>query len=140
MENVRGNTKITLMPSGKVEKRQRVVTTWRCLVCKTDYGSRSRAESCARMRVEPRLFKKGDRVTWNEPAVCQDTGRGREFRIKATVVKVTAPAAPDEEYNLKWLAGRLTSIHVRQYEVSFKCLCGKKRSMLLYAPEMKKRR
>ena len=133
------NVRVTAMPGGKVQKRQRVVTTWRCSVCGTDYNALKSADRCAAMPVEPRFFKKGDRVTWRSSATCDHgRNRNRSFRLKGTVVRIRKPEPPDEEYNNKWLRGALTGKHVRMYEISFPCFCKKPRSILLYAAEMEK--
>lgn len=121
---------------GNVTRRKRVVTEFICGRCFTKHSTFSRAQKCAAMPVEPQQFAKGDRVTWREPAMCDRSTRS--FRIKATVVGVRRPEPPDEEYNLKWLGGKLTGKHVRQYEVAFSCSCGRARTMLLYAAEMKR--
>ncbi len=119
---------------GKVIRQRRVVTEFICSKCNSKYHTLFRAQKCSAMPVEPRRFAKGDHVTWLEPATC-DQGQ-RPFRIKATVFRVTKPAPMDEEYTNKWLGGELAGMHVRQYEVAFRCLCGNVRTMLLYAAEM----
>lgn len=120
---------------GKVIRQRRVVTEFICSKCNTPYHTLGGAQKCSAMPIEPRRFAKGDNVTSLEPAVC-DHGN-RPFHLTATVFRVTKPAPPDEEYSKKWLDGKLTGMHVRQYEVAFRCLCGQTRSMLLYSAEMR---
>lgn len=116
--------------------RQYITDEYACSTCSTTYATLKKARACVAMGVEKPKFKVGDRVTWREPVVCTHrSGRGRAFRIRATVVRVHRPEPMDEEYCNKWLEGACRKMHVRMLEVAFPCACGRKRSMLLYGAE-----
>jgi ribosomal protein L35AE/L33A len=67
------------------------------------------------MPVEEREFKVSDKVTWRERRTCQTVNRN--YFLEGRIVKILGPEAVDEEYNIKWLNGKLFGKHVFLYNV-----------------------
>lgn len=114
---------------------ERTTTSYQCEKCKTKYGSLKRALKCEAMPVEKKSFEVDDQVSWREQNTC--SAYGKNYRLKGKIKKIIGPILPDEEYNLKWLQGRLAGLHVFQYEVYWKCkYCHQPNSGLFYGIEL----
>lgn len=113
---------------------KRTVVMYQCDKCKTKYRSSSRARKCELMPVEKKLFRVGDLVSWRELRTCV---LGKNYRLRGKVVKILGPGLPDEDYNIKWLQGKLRDLHVFRYEVDWKCpFCRESQSGLFYGMEL----
>lgn len=115
---------------------EHTVIQYQCEKCKTKYKNRSKALKCEEMPVEVQQLKVGDRVTWLEMRRC---AHGKSYRLCGWVVALKGPELPDEEYNNKWLGGKLNGTHVYMYEVVWVCPhCKTHCSGKFYLPELKK--
>lgn len=116
----------------------RLVKTWKCSTCKSEYKSKRTAEKCASMPVEDKKFKIGDRVTAKGQRVCLSAHRKQKYILNGKISRIIGSEAPDEEYWNKWLGGQ-PDMHVFSYEVKYRCpRCGKKKGAVYFAPELKK--
>jgi len=121
----------------KITRRipKRTVSNYQCEKCKIKYQSPKRALKCEAMPVEKKSFNVGDLVSWRELNTC--SAYDKNYRLTGRVKKIIGPILPNEEYNLKWLRGRLTGLHVFRYEVYWKCpYCKKSNSGLFYGVEL----
>ncbi len=123
---------------GKIPAKTSV--SYQCEFCKKKYRSEKKAKGCEERILEEKIFKVGDNVIIIPARACDQVGSrspfGKSFWPKATVVKILGPMLPDYEYEVKWLGSRGLDSHVYQYEVKYTCLCGRKRSDLVYTPEI----
>lgn len=119
--------------------------TYHCETCNTGYDKAKDAENCEKRTKERSHFKKGDAVTMiSYKMVCNIVRPSCAFLATGKIVKITRLRLQDQEYANKWLSAltdditrRINKMHVRMYEVAFKCVCGEKRFALVYAPELK---
>ena len=123
--------------------------TYHCGVCGTKYKNVKDARKCEKRKEEPREYKKGDKVKVISYIMACDHREPcfprTAFEGIGKIVKDTRLQIQDEEYGLKWLwpfvqdvVYRINKMHVRMYEVEFNCRCGKKRSAMVYAPELER--
>jgi hypothetical protein len=111
-----------------------ISTSYECEKCGRKYPSESRARKCESQPLEARKFKRKDLVSWREIKNCST---GRKYFIKGTVWDIVGPVLPDEEYNIKWLKGRLSGKHVYEYIVEWNCpFCMRNHEDRFYGPEL----
>ncbi len=115
---------------------ERRVVRYQCEHCKRKYKTGKQALTCEAKLVEQQQFDIGDRVTWTEQRKCI---LGRKYSLNGKVAVVTGPKLPDEEYNNKWLQGKLSKKHVFEYVVDWVCPhCHFHESGKFYGVELKK--
>ena len=120
----------------KIVKR---VVTYKCDICRTEYGKAGDAKKCEKRSLEVKVFIKNDRVSNIEPRTCSIHDKNYIFRGK--VVRIVGPMASDFECEVKWLGAVLERVnsHVFHYQVKFKCPhCKEVRENRYFAPELKK--
>lgn len=109
--------------------------SYECETCGNGYASADRARKCESQIVEPKKFDKGNLVSWRETRECGPTSR--KYFLKGIVHKVTGPTLPDEDYNFRWLRGRLTGKHVFEYHIRWICPhCKDAHEGMFYSPEL----
>lgn len=118
----------------------RTVRSYQCEVCGTKHAHESQAKNCeARSNNDIRFYKLrvGDTVEIKLPHFCDHGKLSKSFTPSGCIIKRIGPVVSDADYERRWGEDpdRVHG-HVFQYEVTFKCCCGKGRSGLFYNPEL----
>lgn len=118
----------------------KVVTSYRCDVCKEKYDNPGFAKACEARKLEKKRFHLGQLVR----AVMQRTCYGsiasgaKRYVAKGEVVKIHGPMLPDYDYEVRWLGAKRTDWHVFRYEIMFTCPhCHETKTSLYYGPELR---
>ena len=109
-----------------------------CNHCDTEYKKESDARACFKRPVEGKKFKKGNRVSSRRGFLCNhQRGMDKTFVMNNGVVVKILPLRPvDPDYSARELRGQLRNTHAHEYEVRFRCWCGKKRGFVFYSVEL----
>jgi len=113
------------------------IRLYQCSVCRTKHNSAKAGRACEAKVVEPRIFRKGERVRALEHRTC---GRGKNFVCKGVVKKILGPEPSDSDYESRHLGGarERLSAHVFRYIVRYRCPhCKKIKEACYYAPELR---
>jgi hypothetical protein len=107
-----------------------------CDICRTSYSNKREAEQCERRKREKKAFHLGDIVKAGERRMCNI--KNKSFPCSGKIVRIVGPKPADEEYELKWLGGKIERLqsHVYEYEVKYVCICGQTQRDRYYAPEL----
>jgi hypothetical protein len=116
----------------------KVVRSFKCEKCGTEYRRRWQALACERRPIEKPAFKKGDRVRAKEKRTCFNDKR---YVMIGRITGYTPVEPADEDYENRHLGGKPSRMnsHVRRYGVTWICpVCKSEKGTTFYAPELEK--
>ncbi len=115
----------------------RTIVRFLCEICGKKHRTESAALRCESKGCEVQKFNIGDDVRAFEKRQCNF---GKTYRMQGKVIAVIGPQLVSGE-ETKWVKARegWYDKHVFKYEVEYICpICHKKKTMLYFAPELKR--
>lgn len=115
---------------------------YRCDICKTVHSSKSAATKCEKMPVEPKKFRRGDKVTNKVYRCCIpfDTSKKSKYFFKGRIIKIRGSFYDSDMDCARRMSGCTDGIncHIFEYIVAYICpRCKHKKTALYHSWELK---